>query len=57
MGDFERTTSSNLSDQEHGVEPLRKLEELNQDEKPAQRLNDMYTAYDWSYDDSAAPCA
>jgi len=54
IGDFERTTSSNLADQDHGVEPPRELEELNQDKKTAQRLNDMYTVY-WSYDDSAAP--
>jgi len=57
MDDFERTTSSNLEDQDHGVEPPRELEELSQDEKSAQQLNDMYKAYEWPYDDSAAPCA
>ena len=51
MDDFKRTTSSNLADQDHGVEPPRELEELNQDEQSAPRLNDKYSAYDWSYDD------
>jgi len=36
-----------LSDFEHMSEP----EEPGQDEKSARRLNDLYMAYDWSYDD------
>jgi hypothetical protein len=68
--DFKRTTSSNLADQDHGVEPPRELEELNQDEQSAPRLNDKISTYEVAcvkissyeahlkaYDDSAAPCA
>ena len=51
MDEFKRSTSSGSTAKDHGGGPPRELEEPSLDGQSESRLNDTYTAYDWSYDD------
>ena len=50
MDEFKRSTSSDSTAQDHGGGPPRELEEPSLDGQSDSRLNDTYTAYDWSGD-------